>query len=40
MDLSGPLEGKAVESLSEGTYFFVTENASGCDWHITWECQD
>jgi hypothetical protein len=40
MDLSGPLEGKAVESLSEGTYFLVTENASGCDWHITWECQD
>jgi hypothetical protein len=40
MDLTEPLEGKTVESLEGGLYFLATENASGNDWHITWECQD
>lgn len=40
MDLTEPLEGKTVEALRGGSYFLVTENASGNDWQISWECQD
>jgi len=40
MDLTDPMEGKAIESLRGGHYFFATENASGNDWRISWECQD
>jgi hypothetical protein len=40
MDLADPLEGRTVESLRGGLYFLATENATGNDWHITWECQD
>lgn len=40
MDLIEPLEGKVVEALRGGIYFLATENASGNDWQITWECQD
>jgi hypothetical protein len=40
MDLSGPLEGETLESLSGGIYYLATSNVGSRQWNIKWECQD
>ena len=40
MDLTGPLQGKSLQSVSAGNYYLVTQNAGNLPWHVTWECKD
>jgi len=38
-DQSAPLSGEALEPVQAGTYYLVTENATG-EWSVEWECRD
>ncbi len=38
-DLTGPLEGEALERIDGGDYFLVTGNTDE-EWHVWWECRD
>lgn len=39
VDLTGPLTGESLQSVSAGTYYLSIENTDE-RWHIHWECQD
>jgi len=40
MDLTAPLEGEALQSVTDGAYYLAISNTSGNPWRIRWECRD